>query len=185
MQLPWKTHDLSRVYPEARRAASLLTPLHQGLQPQADAEKRLRGKDLAQGAIEPHGRDMLHAVANRALPREDDAIGPREIVRAAAHEDAMLAFRHVLEGLGDRAQVAHAVIENNDGLHRAMNGARRLSAVVHKIVASDGRSHSAGAQDRFVRSETAHMPRRGEPQGRGEQPECILKYMRIPSTAGT
>ncbi len=27
--------------------------------------------------------------------------------------------------------------------------------------------------------------RRGESQGWDEQPECILKYMRIPSTAGT
>ena len=132
MQLPWKTHDLSRINPEARRAAPLLTPLHQGLQPQTDPEKRLRGKDLAQHAIEPQARDMLHAVADRALSREDDAIGPHEIVRAAAHEHAVPAFRYVLEGLGDRAQVAHTVIENNDGLHRAMNGARRLLELVKK-----------------------------------------------------
>ena len=38
-----------------------------------------------------------------------------------------------------------------------------VSELVKKIVASEGRSRSAGAQE----------------------PECILKYMRIPSTAGT
>ncbi|MGQ0592955.1 MAG: hypothetical protein ACT4QB_09970, partial [Gammaproteobacteria bacterium] len=38
-----------------------------------------------------------------------------------------------------------------------------LSELVKKIVASEGRSRSAGAQE----------------------PECMLKYMRIPSTAGT
>ncbi|MGH8606452.1 MAG: hypothetical protein ACREX9_03225 [Gammaproteobacteria bacterium] len=54
-----------------------------------------------------------------------------------------------------------------------------------KIVASEGRSRSAGVQDRFAGSETARKPQRGESQGWDEQPECILKYMRIPSTAGT
>ncbi|CAN5862302.1 MAG: hypothetical protein USCGTAYLOR_02393 [Chromatiales bacterium USCg_Taylor] len=44
---------------------------------------------------------------------------------------------------------------------------------------------SAGAQDRFAGSETERKPQRGESQGWDEQPECILKYMRIPSTAGT
>ncbi len=43
----------------------------------------------------------------------------------------------------------------------------------------------ARAQERFAGSETARKPRRGESQGWDEQPECILKYMRIPSTAGT
>ncbi|MGH8594571.1 MAG: hypothetical protein ACREX9_01590 [Gammaproteobacteria bacterium] len=52
-----------------------------------------------------------------------------------------------------------------------------------KIVASEGRSHFAGAQDRFAGSETERKPRRGESQGGDEQPECILKYMGIPSTA--
>ncbi len=37
----------------------------------------------------------------------------------------------------------------------------------------------------FRRSETARKPRRGESQGWDEQPECMVKYMRIPSTAGT
>ncbi len=54
-----------------------------------------------------------------------------------------------------------------------------------KIVASDGRSRFAGAQERFAESETARKPRRGESQGGDEQPECIVKYLRIPSTAGT
>ncbi len=34
-----------------------------------------------------------------------------------------------------------------------------------KIVASDGRSHFAEAQERFARSETPRKPRRGESQG--------------------
>ncbi len=57
--------------------------------------------------------------------------------------------------------------------------------VCEKTVASEGRSRSAGAQDRFAWSETERKPRRGESQGWDEQPQCILKYMRIPSTAGT
>ncbi|MGH8652819.1 MAG: hypothetical protein ACREYE_11920 [Gammaproteobacteria bacterium] len=46
-------------------------------------------------------------------------------------------------------------------------------------------SRSAGAQDRFGGSETERKPRRGESQGWDEQPESIVKSMRIPSTAGT
>ncbi|MGH8469094.1 MAG: hypothetical protein ACREVY_09000 [Gammaproteobacteria bacterium] len=39
--------------------------------------------------------------------------------------------------------------------------------------------------DRFARSETERQPGRGESQGWDEQLECMLKYVRIPSTAGT
>ena len=60
-------------------------------------------------------------------------------------------------------------------------GAEPLRAC-EKIVASEGRSRSAGAQDRFAGSETERKPRRGESHGWDEQPECMLKYMRIPST---
>ncbi len=60
-----------------------------------------------------------------------------------------------------------------------------MSLRVKKTVASVGRSRPAGAQDGFAGSETERKPRRGESQGWDEQPECRLKYMRIPSTAGT
>ncbi len=58
-----------------------------------------------------------------------------------------------------------------------------MARACEKIVASDGSSYSAGAKERFAGSETARKPRRGESQGWDEQPECILKYLRIPSTA--
>jgi hypothetical protein len=83
-------------------------------------------------------------------------------------------------------------------VHGGTGGA--ISYDCEKTVASEGRSRCilgapsratpwpwlpAGAQDRFAGSETERKPRRGESQGWDEQPECMLKYMRIPSTAGT
>jgi hypothetical protein len=73
---------------------------------------------------------------------------------------------------------------------------RPLLMACEKTVVSEGRSccildgpnrttHwpwlSAGAQDRFARSETEREPRRSEWD---EQPDCILKCMRIPSIVG-
>ncbi len=65
--------------------------------------------------------------------------------------------------------------------HRSWRNAyRRIgpSELVKKSSASEGRSRSAGAQDRFVWSETERKPRRGESQVETSN-RSVLKYMRI------
>ncbi len=109
------------------------------------------------------------------------------------------ALAKILRGSGECAEIlellesldcgvgARVIYRAARALHRSDRAAspydKRLRAC-EKIVASEGRPCSAGAQDRFAGSETERKPRRGS-QGWGEQPECMLKYMRIPSTAGT
>jgi hypothetical protein len=41
-------------------------------------------------------------------------------LRLIAHHDSMLR-RHMLKGFGNRAQIAHSVINNHDALHKAFN----------------------------------------------------------------
>ena len=80
------------------------------------------------------------------------------------------------------AGAAAASPETGERVERRLRGCE-------KTVASEGRSRCilgapsratpwpwlpAGAQDRFAGSETERKPRRGESQGRDEQPECMI-----------
>ena len=95
----------------------LLARVHERLQTDADAEEGFRAERLAKRRPQPQPIDLHHAVANRALPREDDAIGGGDHARIVADHDLAIVARNVLERLGDRAQVAHAVIDDGDALH--------------------------------------------------------------------
>jgi len=64
----------------------------------------------------------------------------------------------------------------------------RIGPIVSELVKKSSRAKGGRVPlERRTDSpgETERKPRTGESQGRDEQPECMWKYMRIPSTAGT
>src|SRR5690606_16990841 len=65
--------------------------------------------------VEAQAANLGHAVADRAYTRKHHAIGFTDDLRIAGHQH--LAGPHMLQRLGNRMQVAHAVIDNGNGLH--------------------------------------------------------------------
>ncbi|MGH8594054.1 MAG: hypothetical protein ACREV3_09410 [Gammaproteobacteria bacterium] len=57
--------------------------------------------------------------------------------------------------------------------------------VCEKIVASEGEAVFRRSTGPFRRERNGAQAPQGRSQEGDEQPECILKYLRIPSTAGT
>jgi phage tail tape-measure protein len=71
--------------------------------------------------VEAATRQLAHAVADRTDAGEDHAIGAGDDCRVAGDQH-LHPGRDMLQGLGDRVQVAHAVVDDRDALHR--HGAR-------------------------------------------------------------
>src|SRR3990167_5786729 len=94
----------------------LFAAFEQGLHADADTEKRPILTDLADQLIETQTLDLGHAVADRTNPGEHHAIGFADHPGIAGHQHP--AGADVLQGLGHRVQVAHAVIDNCDRLHQ-------------------------------------------------------------------
>ncbi len=59
--------------------------------------------------------EFAHAVGHRALPRKDHALGAGHHRRIGGDDD-LLATRDMLERLRHRAQVAHAVVDDGNGI---------------------------------------------------------------------
>ena len=93
----------------------LLAAFHQRLHADADTEERAILADFANQFIEAQPADLGHAVANRADTGKHHAVGLTNDLRIAGHQHP--AGADVLEGLGHRVQVAHAVVDDGDGLH--------------------------------------------------------------------
>src|SRR5690606_16443245 len=93
----------------------LLAALEQRLHADADAEERAVDADLAHQLVETQAADLGHAVADRADAGKHHAVGFTDDLRIAGHQH--LAGTDVLQRLGHRVQIAHAVIDDGDGLH--------------------------------------------------------------------
>src|SRR5690606_6087593 len=81
----------------------------------ADAEEWTVLADLADQTIEAQATDFGHAVTDRADAGEHHPVGLADHRGVAG--DQHLAGADMLQGLGHRVQVAHAIVDNGDCLH--------------------------------------------------------------------
>src|SRR5262249_13843936 len=107
-----EAHHPSAEDAEPGHAGRLLALVEEDLHPDTDAEERPpRSRRLAHGLDQPRGREVLHAGAEGALPRQHarrcggDALG-------VAGDLGRLA--EALEGLLRAAQVADAVVDDGE-----------------------------------------------------------------------
>ena len=98
--------------PQAGNAGGLLAAFKQGLEPQADAQKR-----PARGQIGPQGIQQLffpqdpHHVPEMAHSRENQLFGPPEVFRAFHQPDL---FSQAFDGVDYAAHVSRAVIQKGN-----------------------------------------------------------------------
>ena len=100
---------------EALGAAVFRAYVHQCLHPHTDAEEGLVMRYLLDHLIETEALDFLYAITDGSNTRKDDAIRCTDPggIRGYDHPSATGMFK----GLGDRMEVAHAVINNRDAVH--------------------------------------------------------------------
>src|SRR5690606_15510793 len=106
---------LAREQADAVNAVVLFAALQQRLHADADAKERAVDADFAHQFVEAQAANLGHAVADRAHARKYHAIGFTDDLCIAGHQH--LAGPNMLQRLGNRMQVAHAVIDNGNGLH--------------------------------------------------------------------
>src|SRR5690606_26909670 len=104
-------------------AAVLFTEIHHGLHADADTQHRLSAGGLTHHLIKAEPPDFMHAVTHGADTRQHHAVRREDFFRLGRHNDAH-AFCHLLQRLGRRVQVAHAVIDNCDRTHVAFRHSR-------------------------------------------------------------
>ena len=112
----------AREHAEAVGAAVFIAVFKQHLQPHADSEKRFFGGGARQRPGKAARVNRAHAVAGGALAGKDNLVGVVNQPGVAAGHDARAFGADAVQRLLDRAQVAHAVIHNGDGGHRAGRG---------------------------------------------------------------
>ncbi len=100
---------------DAIDAVVFFAALHQRLHADADAEKGAILADFANQFVEAQPADLGHAVANRADAGKHHAVGLTDDLRIAGDQHA--ASADVFQRLGHRVQIAHAVVDDGDGLH--------------------------------------------------------------------
>src|SRR5690606_39778241 len=100
---------------DAVNAAVLLAALHPRQHAHADAEEPAILADLAHQGVEAQATDLGHAVADGTDAGEHHAIRLADHLGVAGHQHSTGA--DMFEGLGHRVQVAHAVIDDGNGLH--------------------------------------------------------------------
>ena len=110
-----KTHHPPRENTEPGHTPAFLRVLEQRLQPEAHAKKRpVRGNPVAHRGVETGRLQCGHAIAQRSHARQDETGGARRSqLRRRAHDAHGAA--HGLDGLGDAAEIADAVVD--DGEH--------------------------------------------------------------------
>jgi hypothetical protein len=95
------------------RGIALLAVLEQHLHADADAEEGLAARGLDDRVARPACGKLAHAVRHRALSRHDHALGRADNGRIRRDRDARLR-RHALERLRHGADIAHAVVDDDD-----------------------------------------------------------------------
>src|SRR5574343_1098170 len=98
-----------------RRHIAFVTVLEQHLFADADAEKRLVLGGSQHRAAQAAGIEFGHAVGHRTLTGEDDTLGGRDDGRISG-DNHRLAAGNMFQRLGHRTQVAHAVVDDGDGV---------------------------------------------------------------------
>ena len=98
-------------------AIIFLGKLHQRLITDADAQKRLAGQDrLTHFCIHTQATDFSHAVADRPHTGQQHPVGRTYLFRISGHP-YFNAGLNVLQCLGYRVQIAHAVVDNCNTAH--------------------------------------------------------------------
>ena len=115
MQLIAKEAHLAREQTEAVNTAILFAVLQQHLHADADAEQGLFPGGLTDHAVEFELAQFADAVANGTNARQQHAVGGEDDLRITGHVD--LAGACMFKRLGNRVQVAHAVINNCNSIH--------------------------------------------------------------------
>src|SRR5690606_13868735 len=111
-----KAHDPARQDAQARHIA-LLAALEEHLLADADTQEGLAGGSRHDCITHATRFQLAHAVRHRALAGKHYPIGSRDLARIR-RDDNPAAGRNVLDGLFDRAKVAHAVIDDGNAAHR-------------------------------------------------------------------
>ena len=101
---------------DAVDAVVLFAALEQCLHAHADTEKRAVLADFTHQFVEAQAGDLGHAVADRADTGKHHAVGLTDHLGVAGHQYTTGA--HLLQRLGHRVQVAHAVIDDGYRLHQ-------------------------------------------------------------------
>src|SRR3569832_2785054 len=99
-----------------RRAVVLVAAVEQRLHTEADAEEGLVARALAYRLVETQALQFAHAIAQRTDARKHHAGGARDELGVVGHAHPVAA-PYVLEGLRDRAQIAHTIINDCNGTH--------------------------------------------------------------------
>src|SRR5690606_19459399 len=117
-----KAHDPARQHAEARHIA-LLAALKQHLQADAQAQEGLGPCRLQDGLPKSACFHLPHAIRHGALAGEDDVGSLANLPRVAADRN-LPARRHLFQRLGHGAQVAHAIVDDDDVCHENAAGQR-------------------------------------------------------------
>ncbi len=100
---------------DAINTAALFAALHQRLHAHADPEKRTVLTNFTHQGIEAQPTNLRHTVTDRADTGKHDAVSFTDDVGIAGNQHATGA--DVLQRLGHRVQIAHAIVDNGNGLH--------------------------------------------------------------------
>ena len=89
------------------------------VQAKADAEKGLAAGGIQDRLIQVMLGDRRHAVPRRPLAGKQHPVRAQDHLGIVGDQDLVGGTRHVLDRLGHRAQVAHAIVDDADALaHR-------------------------------------------------------------------
>ena len=95
---------------------TFVTVLEQHLQADADAKKGLMTRGIQHRIAQPARIQFAHAVRHRALAGEHYTPGPNDRVCIIRDDDFGIGH-HMSQGLLDRAQIAHTIIDDSNIYH--------------------------------------------------------------------
>src|SRR5690606_27630082 len=127
---------------QSLHTAVLFATLEQHLHADADAQQGFFLGHLVHNLVPAQRAQLADAIANRPHAGQDYAVGIENLLRLTGDDD--LARTGVLQRLGNRVQVAHAVIDDGDRAH-LQRTLGRGDAIAHARV--DFHGHAQGATE--------------------------------------
>ncbi len=113
----WKSPDLPGDDTETIHTTIFIAVIHERLQAKADPQKGFIADALAYDVIESLFLQACHALTDRSLPGKDNTISGQDNLRRITNTHSVFIVGNKFQRLGDRAQVAGSVIEDNDVRH--------------------------------------------------------------------
>jgi hypothetical protein len=98
------------------RDITFVTMLKEHLQANADAQEGLGCRRMGYSLVKTARPEFAHAIGHCTLTGHNDPIGGSEHSRVGGYHYLVIRG-NMLDGLGHRTQIAHAVIDDRDSFH--------------------------------------------------------------------